>query len=379
MGDIALARETQVFFIEETVTGTLEEPTASDLVLVIGMPDVSQEREIFPDEQIRNTRSKLSPIAGRYLAGAWAFSTYIKPNGTAGVAPAEDNLLQGLLGTKASDATSVTHSPSAADPKSYSMWYKDGHTVMMCSGVTVDKGVFKIDGKEPGKADWSGGMMKRLHTGTDTLSIAITDTTSTTITPTIIKLFSVGSIFTVDTERFKVTAVGSTTLTVTRGYGGSTAATHLIDAATTPWLPTGTESGVIVHGRLGICTLDAVNYTILTSEITITNGIKYYEEEKNALDYADTFGVPEDRIVEGKVTVYYRKGDAARIQDAIDFNTLAFIIPLGNVVGSICTINLPQTKVKAPNVTGDAERIQEMDIMPFATTAYDDEISIVYT
>ena len=378
MGNIALGRESQAFVVPEVVAGTIVEPGATDLVLSVTTPQVVQERENFPDEQIRNTRSKLSPIAGRYKAGTWSFQTYIKPV-SAGVAPAEDDLLTGLLGTKTSDATSVTYTPSASDPASYSLWFKDGHTVYMCSGCTVDKGIFRINGKDPGKAEWSGGLMKMLHTGTDVLGAAITDTTSTSITPTDVKLFSVGSIFTVDSERMKVTAVGVSTLTVTRGYGGTSPATHLISVTMTPWLPTGTESGNIVHGRLGICTLDAVNYTVLTTEVTITNGIKYYEEEMNNQDYATDFGVPVPRNVEGKITLYFRKGDAARFADAKDFNSLAVIIPLGNVTGKICTITLAQAKIAAPNITGDTERVQELTLMPFATSSYNDEISIKYT
>lgn len=379
IGDVALAREAKVFFIEETTAGTLVEPTDTDLILTLNIPTVNQERDNFPDGQIRNTRSKLQSIAGRHLAGSWSFDTYIKPSGTAGVAPAEAPLLEGLLGAGTVDAgVSVTYAPSDTDPLSYSMWYLDGHTVFMCSGCGVDKATFNITGKDIPKIAWSGGLMKRLHTGTDTLGAAITDTTSTTITPSDIKKFSVGSIFTIGTERMKVATKGASTMTVTRGYGSTTPATHLISATMTPWLPTGTESGVIVHGRLGVCTKDAVNFDILTSEVSIANNIKYYEEEKNGQDYATEFGVPEDRMVDGKITLYFRKGDASRFQDNIDFNSIAFVIPVGTTAGSKCTINLPQNNIKSPNITGDAERIQELTLVPYATTAYNDEISIVY-
>jgi hypothetical protein len=380
IGDIALAREVQMFIKEEVAAGTLIEPVATDMVLVTGIPNIGQEREQFPDEQKRNTRSMLAPIAGRYLAGSWDFETYIKPNGTAGQVPAEDVLMEGLLGAKATDGTSVSYSPAAVTvtKKSYSIWFKDGHTVYMCSGCAVGRATFRITGREPGKISWSGGLMKRLHTGADTLGSDISDTTSTEITPSDIKLFSVGSIFTIDSERMKVGTVGASTLTVTRGYGGTTPATHSSGADMTPWLPTGTESGTIVHGRLGICTLDGSNYNILESEVTIDDNVKYYEDEKNEQDYATEFGTPESRTVESRFSVYFRKSDAARLQDNIDFNTLAFTIPIGNVAGSICTIYLNQAKIQSPTISGDAERIQEVRVSPFATTAYDNEIYVIY-
>lgn len=378
MGNIALKREAKLFFIPETVTGTLVEPTDAHLILVSDIASPKQDRETFDDEQIRDTRSKLSPVAGRYLAGEWSFTTYLKPSGTAGQAPPEDNLMKGLLGVKATDSTSVTYSPGGTTPATYSMWYRDGHTVFFCSGCAVNQGVIKIDGKSPGMIDWSGGLMKMLWTGTDTLGAAISDTTSTTVTPSNIELFNVGSIFTVDSERFKVTAKGVSNMTVTRGYGSTTPATHTNGTAMTPWLPTGTESGNIIHGRLGIATLNAVNYTLLSSSITITNNIKYYEDEKNGENYPADFGVPEARDVEGSIQVYFRKGDSIRFADALNFDSMGMVIPLGDTAGYRMRVNLPQFKVKTPNITGDAERVQELTLLPFATTSFDDEISVVY-
>ena len=99
----------------------------------------------------------------------------------------------------------------------------------------------------------------------------------------------------------------------------------------------------------------------------------------NAQDYASDYGVPVPRMVEGKITLYFRKEDAKRFYDSAEFNSLAFVIPLGSVAGSICTINLPQVKIKAPNNTGEEERIQELDLLPFATASFEDEINIVYS
>jgi hypothetical protein len=264
---------------------------------------------------------------------------------------------------------------------------KDGHTVFMISGAVIDQGVFKIDGKNLASIDWSGGFMKLLWTGTDTLGAAITDTSTTTVTPAIIDsndgkpaLYSVGSIFTIDSERMKVSSVNANgTLTVERGYGSTTPATHLISTEMVPWLPSGTTVGNPVHGRLGIATLDAANYNILTSEITIANNYKFYEEEKNGDNYPSDFGAPEFRTVDGRVTVYFRAAAGQRFKDALDFNVLAFTLPAGDTAGSIFTLNLPQLHIEAPDITGDMERIQELTLKPHATSSNDDEVNVVYT
>lgn len=60
-----------------------------------------------------------------------------------------------------------------------------------------------------------------------TLNGAITSTTATTITMTAISDYVAGQLVRVDNEIMRVTATGTLTLTVDRGWNGSIAATHL--------------------------------------------------------------------------------------------------------------------------------------------------------
>lgn len=64
-------------------------------------------------------------------------------------------------------------------------------------------------------------------TNLTTLSAAITSTSATSITVTSATGISVGSVLRIDSEKVKVSAVSGTTLTVIRGYDGTTANTHL--------------------------------------------------------------------------------------------------------------------------------------------------------
>ena len=66
-----------------------------------------------------------------------------------------------------------------------------------------------------------------------TLSAAITSTSATSITVTSASKIVNGTIIVVGSEQMLVTGVAGTTLTVTRGYNGTTAATALINAAVT--------------------------------------------------------------------------------------------------------------------------------------------------
>jgi hypothetical protein len=69
-----------------------------------------------------------------------------------------------------------------------------------------------------------------------TLTAAISTTTATSLSVTASTAFAAGNITRIDNELMLVTATGSGTLTVTRGWNGSTAATHLNGAALTIWL-----------------------------------------------------------------------------------------------------------------------------------------------
>jgi hypothetical protein len=80
--------------------------------------------------------------------------------------------------------------------------------------------------KEIRVGDLTAGNADTLDSGTD-LGAAIADTTATTITVGDSSIFTVNDLIQVDDEIMLVTAVpSSTTLTVTRGYFSTTAATH---------------------------------------------------------------------------------------------------------------------------------------------------------
>ena len=60
---------------------------------------------------------------------------------------------------------------------------------------------------------------------------ALSDTTGTSVTVDDGSIFTVSDMIQVDSEIFLITAIASNVLTVTRGYFGTTAATHLDDAS----------------------------------------------------------------------------------------------------------------------------------------------------
>lgn len=396
---IAMGKQIAIMMFEESTLGTMIEPSDASLsngvyITPITAPTFTQERETFDDEQIRDTRSRLTPIAGRYLAGTWSFDTYIKPSGTAGTAPQERLLCKGLLGQQDTSAGSMVVYRCANTLPSFTMWLKEGHTVQVITGALVNQGVFSVDGRNPGRVSWSGMCLRRIWTGTADLGAAISDTTSTTVRlgagqSDRFNFYSTAySIIQIDNEIMKVTAIpDASTLTVQRAYKGSTAATHSAGSnKVVPYWPSNPqEIGSPVHGRLGFCQwkggndASAVDIPTLTNEITITNNIRIYEEEKINEDWPSDYGLPTPREVTARMTAYFREGQAQRLAEARDFDLLKYYVKCGNTAGSIFWAKMDNVRITAPNTSGDEERIQEINVRPFASsTTANDEVVLIY-
>lgn len=94
-----------------------------------------------------------------------------------------------------------------------------------CSGVN---GRWEYNGQEGGWHAFAPSITQDCPLPTGTLSAAVTSTTATTITTS--AAVEAGSILLVDSEEMMVTA-GGTSPTITRGWAGTTAATHSSGAA----------------------------------------------------------------------------------------------------------------------------------------------------
>ena len=127
-----------------------------------------------------------------------------------------------------------------------------------------------------------------------TLSAAISSTIATSLTVTSTKNFPVGTVpFTVkiDSEYLRVTAVTSTTFTVTRGYASTTAATHSADAtvtllgppkrfairpvASTPITTTGQRFEMLVFPTPDAAATVNYRYSLAPDDVTTTSTYPY--------------------------------------------------------------------------------------------------------
>ena len=379
--DYAFSNQEQCFAVAEASCGVLTKPAGTNAIYTVGPGDFTQDRELLTDEQVRQYASKLASIKGRLMVGDWSFASYVKPYGTAGQAPEHDILYQCLMGTKTPGGTVVYSLANQLD--SFSLWYKKGHTVFAFRGCTVEKADFSVDGQALSQVKWSGKFMERLWAGeaktTGTYSIG---NTVLTFVATGALRYCPGMYVMVGADDnagngYQILSVNYTTdqITLASALLTNVGATPTVY----PWLPTaGTEHGTPQNGKMGLVTIGAHNAIVLSATVSITNNIKYYDNQKNDVWTAEEFGRPGKRAISGNLQLYFLKSGLSYFYRSDYLITNALIIPIGNVAGSIVEIAIPYAEYRTPKISGNEEFLQDVPFEAIASAAGNDECSIVF-
>jgi hypothetical protein len=260
------------------------------------------------------------------------------------------------------------------------MLRKVGHTVFYMAGCTVNQGQFNIAGNEIATINWSGQFMKWYYAGTDTLALAVGGSQAY-IMVNDPRRFTAGGRFTLPSQTnggagFLITSVNYATGRV--NCTPNVAAASLA-AVVSPWYPsTATEDGAPVHGKLGMVTIDATNAVILSSQVTITNNIKYYVDEKNGRWYPTIYGAPGFRDVGGTISLYFYKNTTNYFYRSEYQEQDALIIPAGSVAGKIMEISCPKIEYKSPQLSGNEEIMIELPFTAVGSATGDDEITVTF-
>ena len=376
----SLANEEKVFVKKESPEGTLAYPTSANTVLVTGASALAQDIEFIDDAQLRSSRSKLSPIKGRTRPGEWSLTTYCKPSGTLGVAPEADPLFECLMGKKTTPSGVLYGLDSSVNLGSCSIWVKKGHSVFALEGCTVNTATFNIAGGEIVSISWAGQFMKWYRGGSDQAQTAVT-AAETHVHVHDAKRFtpkmkiSIGA----DTK----TGVGYTISTVDYAgnilnisdVGGFVTGCAL-NAEVAGFVPTVTEVGTPVHGKITQVTVGSLLATLISAQVVITNNIKYYEDEMNGQWYPTAYGTTGFRNIEGTMGLYFRKPTMQyfykseyQLQDAL-------VIQCGELAGKRMKINMPKIEYRTPKISGDEEVMVEIPYVAVASASLDDEVNI---
>jgi hypothetical protein len=381
--DLAYSNQEQCFVETEVTCGTLKKPTSSGRIFTVGPVDFGQERELLEDAQIRAAASQMPGIRARLLTGDFSFTTYVKPSGSAGTVPEAGKLLAAAFGKETVTPGSKVEYTLEDQLDSLSIWFKKGHTVFALRGATIESVNFTVKGDEIAQMKFSGKFMERLWAG----EAPANDTCN--IGKSTIQMASKGSLrfcagmyVAVGTDDnsgggYLLTNVNYTndTITISPTLGTSQG----VNPTIYPWLPTAAaEVGEPVHGKLGIVTVGGRNMVVLSAELTLTNNIKYYDNEKNDAWTAERFGRPGKRNVEGTISAFFLKEGAGYFYKADYHQMDALIIPAGNVSGKILELSIPYAEYKAPKISGTEEFIQELSFRGVASASLNDELKATF-
>lgn len=206
--------------------------TLAEVLANKAIKSTDQADDAFFEALIENTSRLIDQQTGRWFYPRIMTRTHDMPNSMELRLNAD---LLSITSISNGDATAVTSSQYVTMPHEDSpFWAIRLKPSSSISWTSTDDG--DTDGAISIVGIWG------YHTRYDmawrsltTLGAAIVTTSATTFTATSGVSFSSGQIIKIDSEYMLVTGVNGTTVTVERGWNGSTAATHLINAAITVW------------------------------------------------------------------------------------------------------------------------------------------------
>ncbi len=170
---IAKSRELSAFVVEETTKGTLAYPTAaSEMLVLTEQPTLKQQPTFSDSKEINDTLDTTDRFQDQIGAGQFTLDFYNRPAG-AGVAPMGGVLFESIQGAEpaVSSGVSVTYAQSKTKD-SFSIWYKQGHTVYNAAGGCAETLKMNLTNKGAFECNFGGGFMKKGWAGTDAASAA---------------------------------------------------------------------------------------------------------------------------------------------------------------------------------------------------------------
>ena len=243
---------------------------------------------------------------------------------------------------------------------SFSLWMKKGHTLFFASGCTVTD--MKLDGATKGSPvlTFSGGLMNMGWCGEDTLK-AISAQNDTTIEVDHVKRFSVGAKIYNSTKSdtgtaaagYTITAINYSTGILTVSPGVVPAGGWEVADIIKPYLPAGATVGSPVLARDVSVDIGSTTGKALQSYSISVNDPVMYPEEISADDHPTDY-MEDTRNITFDFKMYLRQMDIESFYDGFSDTEVAVDVNIGDTVGSMCEISMPQVSINVPTVETSA-------------------------
>ena len=388
MSKVAYDLQTGLYVAAQSDAATPASITGADFVSIIGEPSFSQTRGVAQNQERRGTLGKRPGKLMRYAAGECSFETYIKPSGAAGTAPAADLLYEALMGAKtvtASTDVKYNFSGFGEDLPLLTVVVQRGHFVGQLIGCMVNQGTFTVnpsDGDDGlAKVAWSLKYLKEIRTGSGS-AVSLTGS-DLTLTSGHGKRFNVGSVVVVgsNTTARTITAINGDVVTL----DDVTGLTVSSGDAVAPFLPTpAAEVGEPQASYVGVAKEGDAEGTpgedikLTSSTITINNNLEVINNEKDGSEYPSRVVRANQREVTMSMDMLFTEDAAKYFSEADGQVRRSVEIPVGNVAGSILSIEAPNVGLDVPTISGSPLINQQQNRSCYETDTGNDEITLVF-
>lgn len=374
----ALPRKTQVFVKKETTPDTFEMPAGTDVIRVYEMPTPAQAAMFTDLDELANSRSRQGRTFDGFDPASFTLAMNLRLPGVAATKPQGSDLLECGFGSCTVGGSDVTYAP-AIDLPSFSALVVQDHTAYYVRGGRVNtiKPSFKKGGPVPFNFECMAIASPQAGTSETT-----TGSAGSTVNLVVggAEYFQVGAYVVLGADDnggagFEITGVDTDADTLTLGSAPGTPPGDEVMVA--PFVPTASYSGDIVEGRTGRVSLDAVDLTITSAEISISNNIEADKEELTGEDYPSDMDEGQ-RVVTATLGARFRRRMAPFFTKAMKRTPGAFEIYGGAGTGGHFKFNLGQAEIDTPAVSADGRQTNiQLTAQAFPTASMEDEANLV--
>lgn len=368
-----------VYVSPETVFGTFVKPTASHGLRV--------KKSVFTctQERVNRTDKKLSRSINERITrrkkAEWSLTLYACPSGSAGVAADDDQLIECVLGAKATSAsTHVIYTPSLTYDTSVSLHRICGDFAQSLPGSIVTKMEVRVKGEDEVEIEYSGESADYIHTQSTVTSASAASGASAITVADAHDYLAANSIIKLGTNDnggagYTVASVSGTTVNLGSALTGNIA----LAATVVPFFATSTTHGVPLGCFPGTIKLDTVEHKFRELTISIDNKANIRRDTYGSSS-ADGYTATDFREITINGTTHARAAYGKWIGKSQQFDDVAMEVTLGDTAGARIIITMPYCEFDVIPI-----EIPETDLCTLtfkglakASVTGEDEISIKY-
>lgn len=364
------------YFVPETTYATAVKPAATDAfpaTSIVITPNY--ERVTVPDR--RGTRSVVQKVAGK-KGVSWSVEASVRPSGAAGTAPDLADVLKNTFGTQTVvTSTSVAYT-LLKDPSGLSgtLYRKLTDILEGCYGAIVQSASFSFASDAFLTASLQGIGSDVLRSGTGQANGAGSSTA--TLISDDASHFSKYGIVAIDDDDnsgagYQISSISAQTLTLE-----STASWSDNDAIT-PMVPTGTITGDPLYGTIGSMSWDGGSTTvdIISGSAKINTGLGLFTPYGS--DVATKVTLEGERTAEFEITMLMDSLQYQKVGEAYEKVSQNVKLTVGSAAGARVRLNLPQTEIDSPELSGGSGLIQvTLRGDSIASSSFEDEFNIMF-